>query len=94
MSFRFKAGKPGEVSPRSFGLIAEEVAAVMPELVIYDESGRPQGVRYNLLSSLLLDELQKQHRKDSRAEQAFWSSQLGLVLLAGLTLIAIRRKVA
>lgn len=41
------------------GLIAEEVAEVMPHLVIYDEKDEPQSVKYNELSVLLLNELQK-----------------------------------
>ncbi len=41
------------------GLIAEEVAKVFPDLVIYDDDGKPLTVRYHLLSSLLLNEVQK-----------------------------------
>ena len=48
-------------SPLQFGLIAEEVAEVFPELVIFDAEGKPQTVKYHLLSSLLLGELQRQH---------------------------------
>ena len=47
-------------TPREFGLIAEDVAEVFPELVVYDEEGKPETVKYHLLSSLLLGELQKQ----------------------------------
>lgn len=51
-----------------FGLIAEEVAEVMPELVVRDVEGRPQTVRYHLLAPLLLAEVQRLERE--RAEQA------------------------
>jgi hypothetical protein len=44
-----------------YGLIAEEVAAVYPALVRYDEKGNPDTVRYQFLNSMLLNELQKQH---------------------------------
>jgi hypothetical protein len=47
--------------PIQFGLIAEEVADVFPELVVYDEAGKPQTVGYHLLASLLLNQLQKEH---------------------------------
>jgi hypothetical protein len=40
-------------------LIAEEVAEVFPELVVYDQQGRPETVAYHLLASLLLNEVQK-----------------------------------
>jgi len=41
------------------GLIAEEVYEIFPELVEVDKEGRPDGVRYQLLSVLLLQELKK-----------------------------------
>jgi hypothetical protein len=43
-----------------YGLIAEEVAKVYPELVIRSESGRIDGVRYDELAPMLLNEVQKQ----------------------------------
>jgi hypothetical protein len=45
---------------RDFGLIAEDVAQILPQLVLYDASGTPDSVRYSMLSVLLLKELQKQ----------------------------------
>jgi len=45
-----------------YGLIAEEVAKVYPELVIRDGSGRIDGVRYDELAPMLLNEVQKQQR--------------------------------
>jgi hypothetical protein len=46
-----------------YGLIAEEVAKVYPELVIRSESGRIDGVRYDELAPLLLNEVQQQQSK-------------------------------
>ena len=46
-----------------YGLIAEEVAPIYPELVEYTAAGQPQTVRYHLLSSMLLNEVQKQQRQ-------------------------------
>ena len=43
-----------------YGLIAEEVAKVYPELVAFGADGKPQTVRYHLLSTMLLNEVQKQ----------------------------------
>jgi hypothetical protein len=45
-----------------YGLIAEEVDKVYPELVIRDEAGKIQGVRYDELAPMLLNEAQKQQR--------------------------------
>jgi len=44
-----------------YGLIAEEVAEVYPELVAYEEDGKPYTVKYQYLTTMLLNELQKQH---------------------------------
>ena len=42
-----------------FGLIAEEVHEILPELVTYDEDNNPSGVRYRMISVLLLEEIKK-----------------------------------
>ena len=59
--FRFKQAVENGEDATEFGLIAEEVAEVFPELVVYDENGKPFTVKYHLLSSMLLNELQKLH---------------------------------
>lgn len=46
--------------PKQWGLIAEEVAEVLPELAGYDEHGEPDSVRYEMLPVLLLKEIQLQ----------------------------------
>jgi hypothetical protein len=46
-----------------YGLIAEEVAEVYPELVAYDKDDQPYAVRYQYLSTMLLNEVQKQYRR-------------------------------
>jgi hypothetical protein len=52
-----------------YGLIAEEVAKVFPELVAYNPDGSPYTVRYQFLSSMLLNEAQKQyHRSELQAD--------------------------
>ena len=61
VAFRYRAEAADPETPIQFGLIAEEVAEVFPELVVYDEAGEPMGVKYRLLSSLLLGEVQEQH---------------------------------
>jgi hypothetical protein len=70
VSFRYKNASAGDrmaeadglAMPLEYGLVAEEVAEVMPELVIHDTEGRPSVVRYHLLVPLLLEELQRQER--------------------------------
>jgi hypothetical protein len=58
VTFHLKTDPQGSVQ---YGLIAEEVAQVYPELVIRDESGRIDGVRYDELAPMLLNEMQKKN---------------------------------
>jgi hypothetical protein len=46
-----------------FGLIAEEVEKVNPDLVARDEDGKPYTVRYEAVNAMLLNEFLKEHRK-------------------------------
>jgi Glu-tRNA(Gln) amidotransferase subunit E-like FAD-binding protein len=46
-----------------YGLIAEEVAKVYPEMVAYDNDGQVLTVKYQLLAPMLLNEVQKQAAK-------------------------------
>jgi hypothetical protein len=46
-----------------FGLIAEQVAEVNPELVIRDQKGEIYTVRYDAVNAMLLNEFLKEHRK-------------------------------
>jgi hypothetical protein len=63
VSFRYREEIAGdEDPPLEYGLIAEEVAEVFPELVHVDEDGKPFAVRYHLLSTLLLEAFQEQQR--------------------------------
>ena len=58
VSFRYKADVQEGERPVQYGLIAEEVEKVFPELVIYNDEGKPETVAYHILSTLLLNELQ------------------------------------
>ena len=60
--FRYKK----EIDPQStpeFGLIAEEVEKVNPDLIIRDKKGKPYTVRYEQINAMLLNEFLKEHRK-------------------------------
>jgi hypothetical protein len=48
---------------RQFGLIAEEVAEVYPDLVQYDADGKPFTVYYQFVNAMLLNEVQRHHRE-------------------------------
>ena len=60
--FRYKTASADGSKPLQYGLIAEEVAALYPELVLRDSTGQPEAVQYQLLPALLLKQLQKQQQ--------------------------------
>jgi Chaperone of endosialidase len=70
VSFRYKRSFVHGPSSLQFGLIAEQVAKVYPNLVVYGRDGRPSAVAYQELPALLLAQAQKQQRQNNalRAE--------------------------
>ena len=67
VTFRYKK----EIEPNSaimFGLIAEEVEKVAPELVTRDDKGEVETVRYEAVNAMLLNEFLKEHRKVEKLE--------------------------
>src|SRR5262249_29332473 len=61
VTFRYKP----DLDPkgiRQFGLVAEEVEKVNPDLVARDEQGKPYSVRYEAVNAMLLNEFLKEHR--------------------------------
>ena len=52
-----------------FGLVAEQVAKVDPDLVARDEDGKPYTVRYEAVNAMLLNEFLKEHRKVAALEE-------------------------
>ena len=51
-----------------FGLVAEQVEKVNPDLVARDDHGKPYTVRYDAVNAMLLNEFLKEHRKVERIE--------------------------
>ena len=51
-----------------FGLVAEEVERVNPDLVVRDREGKPYSVRYDQVNAMLLNEFLKEHRKVEELE--------------------------
>ncbi len=65
-----------------YGLIAEEVAKVYPDMVVYDKDSQPYTVKYQLLAPMLLNELQKQHAVVA-AQQDVIKTQQGQIQTQG-----------
>ncbi len=70
VTFRYKDTAEKGAHALQYGLIAEEVAKVYPDLVQYDKEGKPFTIYYHLLTPMLLNELQKAHHQseDQRSE--------------------------
>jgi hypothetical protein len=67
VTFRYKKELDPEAIPQ-FGLVAEDVEKVNPELVACDEQGKPYTVRYEAVNAMLLNEFLKEHRKNEEQE--------------------------
>ena len=67
VTFRYKSDNKG--TPE-FGLIAEEVAQVNPDLVVRGENGEIYTVRYEAVNAMLLNEFLKEHQKVQKLEAA------------------------
>jgi hypothetical protein len=61
VTFRYKK-EIDPVGKSQFGLVAEEVEKVNPELVVRDKEGKPYSVRYDHVNAMLLNEFLKEHR--------------------------------
>ena len=67
VTFRYKK----EIDPTrtsQFGLVAEDVEKVNPDLIVRDTEGKPYTVRYEAVNAMLLNEFLKEHRKTEKLE--------------------------
>ena len=62
VTFRYQKPFADGSKPIQYGLIAEEVAEVYPDLVAHSADGQIETVKYQVLDSMLLNELQRQER--------------------------------
>jgi len=103
VTFHYKSDNTG--TPQ-FGLIAEEVAKVNPDLIVRDENGEIYTVRYDAVNAMLLNEFLKEHRrvqeleatvaqqrKDSEATAVRQQKQIE-VLTAGLQKVSAQLEVS
>jgi len=75
VTFRYK--NDAERTPQ-FGLIAEDVANVNPDLVVRDENGEIYTVRYEAVNAMLLNEFLKEHRKVEQMQKQIEALTAGL----------------
>jgi len=78
-TFHYKSDK---TSTSQFGLIAEEVEKVNPDLVVRDQEGKAYSVRYDQVNAMLLNEFLKEHRKNEEQEATIARQQKQIEALA------------
>ena len=68
VTFRYKEELDPDKIPQ-FGLIAEDVEKINPDLVVRDEDGKLTTVRYEAVNAMLLNEFLKEHQKVQKLEK-------------------------
>ena len=77
VTFRYKK----EIDPAGtsqFGLVAEDVEKVNPDLIVRDKEGNPYSVRYDQVNAMLLNEFLKEHRKVAQQQKQIEALTAGL----------------
>ena len=93
VTFRYKKEFDPDGIPQ-FGLVAEDVEKVNPDLVVRDEQGKPYSVRYEAVNAMLLNEFLKEHGtvQDLKAIVARQQKQIE-ALTAGLQKMAAQLEI-
>ena len=81
VSFHYKKEIDSQRIPQ-FGLVAEDVEAVNPDLVVRDKEGKPYSVRYDQVNAMLLNEFLKEHRKVEEQGKTIAKLKSGMTGLA------------
>jgi len=71
VTFRYKQAAKDGTGARRYGLIAEEVAKVLPDVVVRGADGQLEGIDYHQFPALLLSALQRQHQRLRALESQF-----------------------
>ena len=78
VTFKYNADKNGRTQ---YGLIAEEVATVNPDLVVQHKDGEISTVRYEQVNAMLLNEFLKEHKKVQNLEVTIAQQAKGMEVL-------------
>ena len=62
VTFHAKSNACDTARVKHYGLIAEEVATVDPDLVVFNPEGKPETLRFDSINAMLLNEFLKEHR--------------------------------
>jgi hypothetical protein len=75
VTFRYKKPFADGSKPIQYGLIAEEVDEVYPDLVAHSADGQIETVKYQVLDSMLLNEVQKQNQRAQQQDETIRRQQ-------------------
>ena len=78
VTFKYNNDKKGTTQ---FGLVAEDVAEVNPDLVLRDKEGQPETVRFEQVNAMLLNEFLKEHKKVEQLQATVAQQQKGMEVL-------------
>src|SRR6266480_4358539 len=81
VTFHYKKEVDPDGIPQ-FGLVAEDVEKINPDLVARDPDGKPYTVRYEAVNAMLLNEFLKEHRKVEEQEKTIVELKSGMTALA------------
>jgi hypothetical protein len=85
VTFRYTAPYADGGKPIQYGLIAEEVAEILPDLAVFNAAGQPETVKYHLLPAFLLAGWQAQQNTiAAQAEELRQQTQVNASLEARL----------
>jgi endosialidase-like protein len=94
VTFHYKPQLDPKAIPQ-FGLVAEDVEAVNPDLVVRDKEGKPYTVRYEAVNAMLLNEFLKEHRKNEEQQATIARLQEQIeALTAGLQKVTAQLEVS
>jgi hypothetical protein len=94
VTFHYKKALDPDATPQ-FGIVAEDVAKVNPDLVVRDENGDIYTVRYDAVNAMLLNEFLKEHRKNEKQEVTIARQQKQIeALTAGLQKVDAQLKMS
>src|SRR5438093_7814305 len=78
VTFKYNADKNGRTQ---YGVIAEEVATVNPDILVQHKDGEISTVRYEAVNAMLLNEFLKEHKKVQNLEVTVAQQQKGMEVL-------------
>jgi uncharacterized coiled-coil protein SlyX len=88
VTFRYKK-KIDPICIQQFGLVAEDVEKVNPDLVVRDKEGKPYSVRYEQVNAMLLNEFLKEHRAFLKEQRRVEGQEKTIAeLKSGMTALA------